>query len=147
MGSSYLFGKSIRMQEKRSMHQAVVFDEFDQWFLDTFKMDSLPMNGVAERRLYLRKRMRELGFNQSEPLHLQQLQRLEQLHPPEQLEQASILVSAIDYRNVQVLPNSIAYCDIPYKGTGKYQSGDFDHDALRVGHGTIFSCFYFRIQN
>jgi hypothetical protein len=31
-GDAYLFGKELESQ-KRSMHQAVVFDEFDDWFI------------------------------------------------------------------------------------------------------------------
>ena len=28
------------------------------------------------------------------------------------------------------MPNSTVYCDIPYKGTGGYQLGGFDHDRF-----------------
>ena len=37
-----------------------------------------------------------------------------------------------DYRNVPIPPKSIVYCDIPYKGTAKYNAieGEFDYDAF-----------------
>jgi hypothetical protein len=48
------------------------------------------------------------------------LQRLQQL---EQLEQ--LRVTAKDYRQVEIKPNSIVYCDIPYQNTADY--GEFSH--------------------
>lgn len=35
-----------------------------------------------------------------------------------------------DYRNVEILPNSIIYCDIPYKGTREYRHDVFDYYAF-----------------
>lgn len=32
-----------------------------------------------------------------------------------------------DYRQVDILPCSTVYCDIPYVGTEKYEGGEFDH--------------------
>src|SRR6267154_1843740 len=40
-GEGYLFGEDLE-SPKRSMHQAVVFDEFDQYMKDTFKIDKWP---------------------------------------------------------------------------------------------------------
>ena len=35
-----------------------------------------------------------------------------------------------DYRDVQILPNSVIYCDIPYLNTGTYRNMKFDFDAF-----------------
>lgn len=35
-----------------------------------------------------------------------------------------------DYREVEILPNSIIYCDIPYKDTREYKYDTFDHEAF-----------------
>lgn len=35
-----------------------------------------------------------------------------------------------DYRNIDILPNSVIYCDIPYKGTANYLKQKFDYDAF-----------------
>lgn len=35
-----------------------------------------------------------------------------------------------DYREVEILPNSIIYCDIPYKDTREYKYDTFDHSAF-----------------
>jgi site-specific DNA-adenine methylase len=50
---------------------------------------------------------------------LQQLQRLEQL---ERLQQLSFYAKSYD--EVDILPSSVVYCDIPYEGTADY--GKFD---------------------
>ena len=145
-GQTYLFGETIE-QEKRSMHQAVVFDEFNEWFVDTFKMTSFPLElkTIQERRLYLKKRIRELYPDCGERYmvngkSLQQLQQLEQLERLQQLEQlerlerlerkSNLSCSNLDYRSVEILPDSVVYCDIPYKGTEQYSKDGFDHDAF-----------------
>ena len=34
-----------------------------------------------------------------------------------------------DYRNID-MSNAVIYCDIPYQGTTKYETGVFDYDAF-----------------
>lgn len=50
--------------------------------------------------------------------YLQRLQSLQSLQ--------SLQTSSVDYRNIEIKPNSVIYCDIPYKGTDGY-SVEFDH--------------------
>lgn len=52
---------------------------------------------------------------------LQSLERLERLQSLERLE-----VLRGDYKAVPILPDSLIYCDIPYKDTDRYESG-FNH--------------------
>ena len=121
-GSSYIFGKEIE-QQKRSMHQAIIFDEFDSWFIDTFGLSSWPSNlSITGRRLYLRKiciSIKHIKYGQGAANILQQLERLERL---ERLE-----LTNLDYRQVKIKPNSVIYCDIPYKNTADY-GNNFSHD-------------------
>lgn len=35
-----------------------------------------------------------------------------------------------DYRDIDILPDSVIYCDIPYKGTREYRRDIFDHNAF-----------------
>lgn len=35
-----------------------------------------------------------------------------------------------DYRDIEILPDSIIYCDPPYKGTRKYRNEEFDYEAF-----------------
>ena len=111
---------------------------------------------IKQRRLYLRQKIeffRKRGlpkcllpflsekqkesiaahrpFQQLEQLEqlkrLQQLEQLERLERLEQLERLERLsCTSKDYREVEILPNSVVYCDIPYQGTAEYGSS-FSH--------------------
>lgn len=56
---------------------------------------------------------------------LESLQRLQRLQSPKGLE-----AHAGDYRDVNIKPNSVIYCDIPYVNTDGYGEGEFDHKAF-----------------
>jgi len=120
-GESYLYGKEIENQ-KRSMHQAVIFNEFDDWFVDTFKFNSWPKLTITGKRIYLRKSISNLNRHDLQQLErLQQLQQLERLQQLQQLQQLQRLeLTNLDYRKVEIKPNSVIYCDIPYQRTTDY---------------------------
>ena len=61
---------------------------------------------------------------------LQSLQRLESLESLENLQNLSI--SQKSYDEVRILPDSVIYCDIPYRGTNEYISGQFDYEKFYV---------------
>lgn len=52
-----------------------------------------------------------------------------------------------DYKNMDIPPNSLIYCDPPYKHTQKYPNGEFNHDLfyqwcrdrVREGHRVFIS--------
>jgi site-specific DNA-adenine methylase len=138
---SYLFGEEIE-QYKKSMHQAVVFDEFDENMQKIFGLNRWPRSmEIKEKRLYLKEIKRKIGkrvdLRQLEQLErLEQLQRLQQLEQLERLQQLERLEQlerlhfySSDYREVPIKENAIVYCDIPYKGTADYL-GTFDHQAF-----------------
>ena len=64
---------------------------------------------------------------------LESLQRIERLQSLESLERLQSLQrlesSFLDYRDVEIKPNSIIYCDPPYKGTDGYNDA-FDHEPF-----------------
>ena len=39
-------------------------------------------------------------------------------------------MSMEDYRDVEILPDSVIYCDIPYRNTREYRNDKFDHEAF-----------------
>jgi site-specific DNA-adenine methylase len=159
---TYLFGEDIEAY-KKSMHMAVVFDQFDPLAAEVLGFEKWPFNviSVKQKRIYLRQKIefyrktkiprilhqflseKQLqtisGYNQVKELEqlerlerlqeLQQLERLERLQQLEQLEQLEQLqqltCTSKDYREVEILPDSIVYCDIPYQGTADY--GAFNH--------------------
>ena len=61
-----------------------------------------------------------------------------------------IIFSNKPYDEVALKPNSIIYCDIPYKNTTKYKTGDFDYDKFyqwciekhNEGHQVFISEYY-----
>jgi hypothetical protein len=58
---------------------------------------------------------------------LEQLERLQRLQQLQQLQQLQrINITSLDYRDVDILPGSVVYCDIPYAGTADY-GGAFSH--------------------
>lgn len=56
---------------------------------------------------------------------LKNLQRLEHLERQKAYKQ-SLEISQKSYDEVEIKPNSVIYCDIPYENTMGYKSGDFD---------------------
>lgn len=106
------------MKKKKSLHQAIVFDQWDNFVIKTLKISKWPNHlSIRGRRLLCRKIV-------SERLDLQQLQQLERLERLERLE-----LTSLSYDEVQIKPNSIVYCDPPYKGTAGYLH-EFDHDKF-----------------
>jgi len=118
---TYLFGPDIE-QYKKSMHQAVVFDEFDSFMAKTFGINSWPKKckSPKDKRLHLKTLIRGR-------VDLEQLERLEQLQRLQQLQRLEKLsFSALDYRDVPIKDNSVVYCDPPYVGTARYIT-EFNH--------------------
>jgi len=122
-GKTYLFGEGIE-QLKKSMHMAVVFNEFNQKAREIFGVDKFADGfSVTDRRLYLRSRMKLLNpkMRPTDLQRLQQLQQLERLERLEQLERLERLYFySTSYENVPIEKDSVIYCDIPYKGTADY---------------------------
>lgn len=138
---TYLFGDIEPY--KKSMHMAVIFDQFDDTASKVLGFSCWPSNvkTVKQRRSYLRQKvafdskgMSRAQLEQLERLErlqqlqeLQQLQRLERLERLQRLERFEQLhFTALDYRAVEIQPNSVVYCDIPYQGTECY-GNNFNH--------------------
>lgn len=88
-----------------------------------------------KRRLYFREFINKLQSNmtndeKSKLLQLQSLESIERLERLERIERLERLeISGKSYDDVEILPNSVVYCDPPYIGTGGY-GVDFDHDKF-----------------
>lgn len=80
-----------------------------------------------------------LPINESKESKFKRLQRFEQIESLERLERLQNLQSIKniecinftqgDYREIEILPDSVIYCDIPYKSTMDYLHS-FDYDAF-----------------
>lgn len=113
---------------------AVIFDQFDETASKVLGFSSWPseVKTVKQRRFYLGQKVAfdSKGMSRGELQQLQQLERLQQLEQLQRLEQFERLerlhFTALDYRDVEILPSSVVYCDIPYQGTGCY-GNNFNH--------------------
>ena len=142
-GTSYLFSKEIEPY-KKSIHNAIIFNEFDDIAQKTLGMNKFKDGyGVKDRRLFVRNRIEtfrktkipeflypylsEDQLEKSKSMNslerLERLQQLEQLERLQQLEQLTFYSTTYD--NVPIKQNSIIYCDPPYEDTADYQS-DFN---------------------
>lgn len=147
-GRDYLFGKNVEGY-KRSMHMAVVFDIFDDIVFDILGFRKWPkeIDTITKRRLYLSQKVSFLNKKRENPLkrgelerleplerleklqrleQLEQLERLQRLERLQQLQNPRLSITSKDYREVEILKDSIVYCDIPYQGTNKYNH-EFSH--------------------
>lgn len=134
----YLFGKDVEPY-KRSLHQAVVFGEFDDRARKVLGISKWPAHlSIRGRRLLSRSIVRlrgdRLDLEQLERLQrlerleqLEQLERLQQLERLEQLE--GFTTSSLSYEQVPIKPNSVIYCDPPYVNTAGY-TRSFDHNRF-----------------
>jgi D12 class N6 adenine-specific DNA methyltransferase len=135
---SYLFGNHIE-KYKKSMHNAVVFNDFDNTAIKTLGIGRFPKeSSVRDRRLFVRiavkKRNPTMPVSQLQQLrelqHLERVEQLQRLQGLEQLEQVpSLEFTQLDYRKVIIKPNSIIYCDPPYQNTARYLNS-FNHDEF-----------------
>jgi len=155
-GENYLFSKKIEPY-KKSMHNAVVFNKFDDLAKKVFCMDRFKEGySVKDRRLFLRAKIEYyringipdfllVYLNAKQLVQLQQLEALQQLQQLQQLEALQRLEAlqqlqrleplkqlefySTSYNEIKIKPDSVVYCDPPYEGTASY-SNEFDHKAF-----------------
>ena len=138
----YMYSKEIEPY-KKALHYAIVFNDYSlgkELGFDFSVVDTI--QGVQERKLFLQKYLKNNNIGKDSPLivsietcnilknlnRLQSLQILERLQRLQSLERLQSLCKS--YNEIEIKPNSIIYCDIPYKGTNKYNNIDFYHEAF-----------------
>lgn len=150
-GKDYLFSKNIEPY-KRSMHNAIILNEFDVLAINTLGIDSFPIDlSIKDRRLFLRKKIEgykingipvslkrflsKEQFQQIEQLNeLQQLQQLKQIERLQRLQRLEDIqsinnnysITSLHYKDMKFKPNSVIYCDPPYEGTRGYKKSNFN---------------------
>lgn len=124
----YLYGKDWE-EIKRAWHYAIFFDDFEPF--KKYGVDMSAIKGI--KNLYkkyltskdiLRKCHLEAGRGLQSCEGLFRLQSLERL---ERLERLRITVGSYD--QVEIVPDSVIYCDIPYEGTDEYLT-EFDFEKF-----------------
>ena len=116
-GMDYLYSRELEPY-KKALHEML--------FAET----------VQQRRVLYRKVVQLLHdqLGKASPASLQSLQSLQRLQRLQSLERLQSLQSLettqLDYREVEIKPDSVIYADPPYRGTGKYGKAGFDHEAF-----------------
>ena len=132
---TYLYSEEIEPL-KKAMHEEICGAHGK---LREFGIDLSPIHGIPSRyhrRLRAQNIVKRYVQHHSDEL-LERLVVCESLERQERLQQLERLsrfkdkltVSSTDYRNVEIEPNSVIYCDIPYVNTDGYVT-DFDHEAF-----------------
>lgn len=121
--SGYLYGAEIE-NIKRLAHEFIV----------NGCLNSMQEIGVDIPQLLKEKNIqkRRLTFTSETDITIWSLQYLELLVKINKLLQTQNLqISNTSYENVLITgKNPVVYCDIPYKGTGEYKEGGFNHDKF-----------------
>ena len=127
-GRDYLYGEDLEPL-KKAWHYAIFFNDFS--LAEKLDLDLSPIKHLTDiRDRYLEtKHITESVINNEDITRYQTLERLQQLEALNRLQSLQSLQS--DFSYVEVLPNSIIYCDIPY----------FDVDGYGKTKGK--SCFDF----
>lgn len=162
-GRGYMYSKEIEPY-KKACHYAIVFDDWTQLnslcpeVAESANKALENAADIRERRMKFGpavvKRLKEIGDvsvfgrnplysschtkkpNKTRPVKMQSLERLQSLESLERLERLEVTQG--DYRNVRIKPNSVIYCDIPYRNTRGYNfklgkksdKNDFDYEAF-----------------
>ena len=154
-GYDYMYSKEVE-HWKKALHYARVFNDFS--LLREMGIDSdgsridIKKHFDEYKEKYIAYSIKKLGFTDSEINEYKELKekgifdnliwgsvgrlqlqkrlseydkRLQSLQRLQSLEKTSL-----DYRKVNILPDSVLYCDIPYKNTDEYTCGSFDHQAF-----------------
>lgn len=131
---TYLFGREIEAY-KKSLHIAVVFNEFDETASKVLGFESWPVYAktIKQKRLFVRQKVFFDGKKRNSKIKDGELRRFQQINQLEALEQLQKLnelknldrlhqltTSSLSYDQVEIKSNSVIYCDIPYQGTADY---------------------------
>lgn len=138
-GRDYLYAKYLEPY-KKALHYAIVFNDYSlgkELGLDLPVMAKV--KSIHDRRLMLRKYLRETNQIEKAKSHpkawnllqnLENLGRLENLERFQPLETGKLKSSNKSYDEIEIKPNSIIYCDIPYKDTSVYNNQEFDFNKF-----------------
>ncbi len=145
-GSDYLYGKPIEAY-KKAIHYLIFFRDTSLILeilkdrigdTERFLIDEIAKSDKSRKQRYFMWRAVFRERLQS----LESLQRLESLESLERLERLESLNKSYD--EIEIKPDSLIYCDIPYRNTDDYNEGGFNHDkfyewALRQKELTLIS--------
>lgn len=125
-GNSYLYSREIEPYRKAYWY-AVMYDDFSLFWELGINIPKVKAKSFKDKRLELKKRLKEISDSLSRMPSLEALERIERIQSLEKLGRQNIELTKLSYDEVEIKPNSILYCDIPYEGTASYAIGTFNH--------------------
>lgn len=126
---SYIYGSDIE-HIKMLSHKFLVFGDKDAMNeLNICIPDLLKIDDIQKRRILFCEYIKKTT---SQRFDIQNLERFVQLERIQNLQNLQNLqITNFSYENVKITgKNPVIYCDIPYKGTGEYKEGGFNHEAF-----------------
>jgi len=128
--SSYIYGADIE-GIKRLAHEFIVNNDLEAMREIGVDLDLSQFKDIQKRRTifcnYIKKSISKLEDNRVQNLelveHLARIQNLQNLQ--------NLQINNKSYEDIKITGhNPVIYCDIPYKGTGEYKEGGFDHNKF-----------------
>ena len=131
-GRTYLYSEEIEPY-KKALHYAIVFGDYSlgkDLGADLSVVDGI--KGVSNRRLFLQQYLKNNNIWCNTPIesHISVSEISQNLNRLQSLEIGKLKTSNKSYDEIEIKPNSIIYCDIPYKDTDGYNNQLFDFDKF-----------------
>lgn len=129
----YAYSKDIE-PFKKAFHYAIMFDDYSLMYND-FGVDLTCLKNVkgdSYDKYLAAKQILSTDLNKKIQ-HLESYSRIQSLERLRQLTKLknigfTVNKSCGSYDEVYIKPNSVIYCDIPYKNTESYNEFEFDYD-------------------
>ena len=117
----YLYSKELEPW-KRALHYARVFRDYSKLAEFGINSDGSQKDILTHHEEYKEK---YIIWLLSQGSKLSQINLYGQLESLQRLQ--SLPITQKSYENVEIKPNSVIYCDIPYENTRGYVSGEFNY--------------------
>jgi len=129
--SSYIYGADIE-ELKRLAHEFIVNGCKESMLKLNINIPELNnIQDLQKRRIVFSKHIKNI-INKVFDRGVQSLEMIEHLARIQNLQNLQNLqINNRDYKDIKIIgDNPVIYCDIPYKGTGEYKEGGFNHDEF-----------------
>jgi len=125
----YLYGSDIE-NIKRLAHEFIVNCDLNAMReIGVDIPDLVNINGVQQRRVKFCSYIKNEDKSRFDVQSLERIVQLERIQNLQNLQ--NLHINNKTYQDIKITgANPIIYCDIPYKGTGEYKEGGFDHNAF-----------------
>lgn len=130
--SSYIYGADIEGVKKLA-HEFIVngcLESMKQIGVDIPEL--LEINNIQKRRIEFCNYIKKVYNKRFELQNIERVQTLELVEHLTRIQNIqNIQINNRSYEDITISgDNPVIYCDIPYKGTGEYKEGGFDHEKF-----------------